>query len=217
MFRSLLEKYQDPNHLIITHKNLPDLLAQNRIQGDGTPEDPFKIVKSEWLPSRISVVGLLFYVLLERMTIEELSIKASRNVEVKECKIMRVNFSYSFDIYIEKSNIQVVTVEKSRGLEFKSNSMTRYCFQVLNKKQRMFPYGNVIESSGILLGYLMIFFIMTLFFLFGGSYIVAMFSFVLIFMTLATFNLLKRTIRLVIFYIRVKKKKNIIIDNTIIN
>lgn len=196
---------------------MPNLIKKGAFKGSGTIEDPYTLIDSPYIPYKIFLRKIDFYLKIENMEFQWIDTLWCKNVVITNCQIKQLRLAYSTELSINNNSIQELLIEKCQGNIFKNNHLSQEALDVLRAKQKLFPYeaiyllilANILSILGIWMLLVMLFAIGFISSQFGSPLIFSIGIFVFAF-SIAWISTGKK----IQFYNRVKNRPNAIINTS---
>lgn len=205
-------------YLTISEKNIPKLLIDNIIKGQGTKENPYEILDMERIPDVLFFQGISSHFQLTNGNFKRVRITKCRNISVSHCKLIYVELIFTSSLNFTHNTIQFLSIKKSKGNRFQYNKLSHKAEKELQKRQLFFPVENfiyflIVSIGGGYTNYTLFFIIMSIWYHFEFMII-----FLLIFILLICIWIIfaRRFLKEFWFYLKGSRTSNIISENEIL-
>lgn len=195
----------------MTEKEIRRRVMMGLIRGSGTKDDPFFFTDLSSLPTYISFFGVKSHILIDGGMFEHIILKWCRNIHIRNSKVVTISLEHSTDIVVENTIFLALNLKRSLGNIYRNNENSPAVKFTFEKKQRLFPLGDVVELMMISTVIGMFFFVMFLFLFFPLFF--AFFLFIAVFICCMGFTIFRKHIRMIRYYLLIRNKRDIIENN----
>lgn len=205
-------------YLTISEKNIPKLLIDNIIKGQGTIENPYEILDMERIPDVLFFQGINSHFQLANGNFKRVRITKCRNIFINRCKLIYVELIFSSSLNFTHNTIQFLSIKKSKGNRFQFNKLSHRAEKNLQKRQLFFPvesfvYFLMVSIAGGYGNFILFFIIISIWY-----YLEFMIMFLSIFILLICIWIIfaRRFLKEFCFYLKGFRTSNIISENEIL-
>ena len=181
------------------------------MRGSGTESDPYVFTDLSSLPTRILFSGVKSRVLIDGGTFDHIVIKWCRNVQIRNSKVVTITMEHSTDITVENTVFLALNLKRSKGNVYRNNECSPAVKFAFEKKQKLFPLGDVIELIifctiiGMFLFVILLFLVSLLFLTFFLGIGVVIFC--------MGFSIIRQKLRMIRYYLLIRNRADVIENN----
>ena len=181
------------------------------MRGSGTQSDPYIFSDLTSLPTHVSFLGVKSYLLIDGGMFEHVVLKWCRNVHIQNSKIVTITLEHSTDIQVENTTFLAINLKRSKGNIYRNNKCSPAVKLAFEKKQKLFPLGDVIELIMFCSVIGMFLFVMLLF-LFSPLFL-TFFLVIAVVIFCMGYSLIRQKLRMIRYYLLIRNRADIIENN----
>ena len=121
--------------LFLDKYSLNRLVKASVFGGNGTHEDPYRIINFANLPGKISIRKMEYFILLEELHLGILTLKKCKNVIVSNNAIKIMNLNSCSDLIISNNSINTLRIETCFGNVMQGNEVSKIGLKELESSQ----------------------------------------------------------------------------------
>ena len=121
--------------LFLDKYSLNRLVKASVFGGNGTHEDPYRIINFANLPGKISIRKMEYFILLEELHLGILTLKKCKNVIVSNNGIKILNLNSCSDLIISNNSINTIRIETCFGNVMQGNEVSKLGLKELESSQ----------------------------------------------------------------------------------
>ncbi|MHA1239885.1 MAG: hypothetical protein ACTSQU_03730 [Promethearchaeota archaeon] len=204
---------------VVTEKEIRRRLMMGLMRGSGTESDPYIFTDLSSLPTRILFSGVKSRILVDGGTFDYIGIRWCRNVQIRNSKVVTITMKHSTDITVENTVFLALNLKRSKGNVYRNNECSPAVKITFEKKQKLFPLGDVIELIMFctLIGmFLFVMFLILFSPLFPLGDVIELIMFFLVIVVIISFmgfSFIRQKLRMIRNYLLIRNRVDIIENN----